>query len=757
MGKNVEKKGRKKIFKRVLTAMLITPVIALILAISAVAIILHTGDEQVDPNKLTNEAINMVLTDIKGECVDLPEKYDNYADSKEIPERLKTAFVTLEDKRFYSHHGVDYLRIGKALINNLAAGGAKEGASTITQQLIKNTHLTSEKSIERKIEEARLAIKLEKMYSKDEILTMYLNMLYFGSGEYGVKNAARRFFGKELSELHIAECAMLAGIIKSPTKYNPINHPDNAKERMLLVLKIMKEEGAIDEEEYISAKNFHIITKNKINKSNLENNFLEYSIEECVKILNITPEQLLVNNFRVQTYLDKSAQKTLNSVMNSTALTLNTIGGNRPNSAAIVVDNVTCGIKAFYSDGSYTPKTLRQPGSTLKPLVCYAPALENGVIYPASIVKDEKKSFYGYSPDNYKDIYYGDISIRKALMYSLNVPAVEVMTMVGVERACSYLPKMGIILSESDYNYATALGGMTYGTNIVNLAGAYSCLACGGVYRPVSFIKEIKDRSGKTVYKHEPADVRVFGADTAYLITDMLMDTAKDGSAKKLSAIKYQIASKTGTVSATDPEYNTDAYNVSYTSRETAVFWQGNISGSVEDMLPSSVTGGGSPTLQAKNYFLQSDAEPVDFAVPSSVREMSMDRYDYEGGKVVLADSRAPERAVTKELFSLRHLPVKNTSYTLLSAPKYSITSLGAMFTVTMNLDPRLSYKVVKNDYFGGDSILYECRGGENTCVFNERYTQNTFFPPRYSICVSYIADDGKMHNARSYPLNLLR
>ena len=231
--------------------MLITPVIALILAISAVAIILHTGDEQVDPNKLTNEAINMVLTDIKGECVDLPEKYDNYADSKEIPERLKTAFVTLEDKRFYSHHGVDYLRIGKALINNLAAGGAKEGASTITQQLIKNTHLTSEKSIERKIEEARLAIKLEKMYSKDEILTMYLNMLYFGSGEYGVKNAARRFFGKELSELHIAECAMLAGIIKSPTKYNPINHPDNAKERMLLVLKIMKEEGAFDEEEYI--------------------------------------------------------------------------------------------------------------------------------------------------------------------------------------------------------------------------------------------------------------------------------------------------------------------------------------------------------------------------------------------------------------------------------------------------------------------------------------------------------------------------
>ena len=292
MEKKRKEKGRKSAWKKVMLAVIIIPVLIAIIALCAGMIILHTGDEEIDEGKLNFTSANLKITDNSGQYVDLPEKYDKFATSEEIPDILKKAFVALEDKRFYIHHGVDYLRVAKAAVNNIAAGGIKEGASTITQQLIKNTHLTAEKSFKRKLTEARLALKLEKQYSKDEILTMYLNMLYFGSGEYGVKNAAYRFFGKELSELNTAECAMLTGIVKSPTKYNPINNYYNSMERTDLVLNVMCKEGVISEYERDKAKNTDIIIKNQVFKNNSAFYFLEYSIKECCEIMNITPEQL---------------------------------------------------------------------------------------------------------------------------------------------------------------------------------------------------------------------------------------------------------------------------------------------------------------------------------------------------------------------------------------------------------------------------------------------------------------------------------
>ena len=232
----------------------------------------------------------------------------------------------------------------------------------------------------------------------------------------------------------------------------------------------------------------------------------------------------------------------------------------------------------------------------MKPLVAFAPAIENGLLSPASIISDAPRSFTGYTPKNYKDEYYGDISVREALKLSLNIPAVEAMTLVGVENACSYLTRLGMPLTESDLNLSTALGGLTYGVHLRDLAGAYCALANGGTYADAAFIKEIRDKNGKIIYSHKPALRRVFGEDTSYLITDMLKDTALDGTAKKLSVLGYEIASKTGTVASADPQFNTDAYNASYTSAETAIFWQGNLSGrallpGVITALPSIISG----------------------------------------------------------------------------------------------------------------------------------------------------------------------
>lgn len=748
------KKKEKKTAKKIIISLIAIPLIIVCLAAATGAILLCTGEEELREDKLVIEKINLQITDKDNKAIELPSEYDNYADESEIPEKLKNAFVALEDKRFYSHHGLDFLRIGKAALNNLRSGSLKEGASTISQQLIKNTHLSSEKSFRRKLSEARLALKLEREYTKDEILTMYLNMLYFGSGEYGVKNAAKRFFGKELNLLNNAECAMLAGIVKSPTKYNPINNFEESNKRKDLVLGVMYKEGVIDENEYKAALKYDIIIKNEVNENNMAIYLLKYCIDECEQILSIDKGSLLSGNLRVRTYLDMSAQETLEKAMSSSALTHKNVGGDIPDCAAIVIDNLSRGVKAFYSNCAYASEIKRQPGSLLKPLVAFAPAIENGLLSPASIMSDAPRSFTGYAPKNYKDEYYGDISVREALKLSLNIPAVEAMTLVGVENACSYLSRLGMPLTESDLNLSTALGGLTYGVHLRDLAGAYCALANGGTYADVAFIKEIRDKNGKILYSHKPALRRVFGEDTSYLITDMLKDTALDGTAKKLSVLGYEIASKTGTVASADPQFNTDAYNASYTSAETAIFWQGNLSGRADDLLPGVITGGGSPTLFAVNYFRHSP-KPRPFIMPKSVVELNIDKFDLDVGNVTLADKNAPYFAIKKELFSRRFMPrSRNLSYTRLPMPTYSCNISGDNIETTVTPDPRLRYEIIRHDYFNGDQVVADFVGSKGTFSFIERLPEREFFSPRYSLKVYYIDVTGK-ERSRIYPFDL--
>ena len=449
-----------------------------------------------------------------------------------------------------------------------------------------------------------------------------------------------------------------------------------------------------------------------------------------------------------------SAQETLEKTMSSSALTHKNVGGDIPDCAAIVIDNLSRGVKAFYSNCAYTSEIKRQPGSLLKPLVAFAPAIENGLLSPASIMSDAPRSFTGYTPKNYKDEYYGDISVREALKLSLNIPAVEAMTLVGVENACSYLSRLGMPLTESDLNLSTALGGLTYGVHLRDLAGAYCALANGGTYADVAFIKEIRDKNGKILYSHKPALRRVFGEDTSYLITDMLKDTALDGTAKKLSVLGYEIASKTGTVASADPQFNSDAYNASYTSAETAIFWQGNLSGRADDLLPGVITGGGSPTLFAVNYFSHSP-KPRPFIMPKSIVELNIDKFDLDVGNVTLADENAPYFAVKKELFSRRSMPRdRNLSYTRLPMPKYSCNISGDNIETTVTSDPRLRYEIVRHDYFTGDQVVTDFVGSKGTFSFIERLPERGFFSPRYSLKVYYIDVTGK-ERSRMYPFDL--
>lgn len=596
-------------------------------ALSSPYISLQVFDSENRPIKEDNE-INKAVVNIS-----------NISDS------TKNAFISIEDKSFYNHHGVNYKRIFKAMINNLKARSLKEGASTITQQLVKNTQLTSEKTFERKIKEIALAQRLEKNYTKDEILELYLNVIYFGNNCYGIENASNYYFSKDAKDLSLEESAMLAGLIKSPAKYSPIKNYDNALSRRNLVLKEMYQDKCISASEYNLAKNSPINLNINNQPKNKLNSYSQASIDEAEEVLGIPARQIALKGYKIYTYQNSEKQEALDEALKKQNISSDYAG--------IVIDNEGHSIVAY--NGNSIFKILdakRQPGSCIKPILVYGPALNEDIIYPCSQLLDEKTTISDYTPKNVGGVYRGYVSARDALSKSINIPAVKVLSYVGIDKAKAYAEHMGIEFDAKDDSYTLALGGMTYGVNIKDLAGAYSSFANNGSYSKPRFISFITDKNNKLIYINKPKTEQVMREDSAYLLTDMLRTCAKTGTAKKLTSLGIDIASKTGTVGKKNSKQNLDAWNVSYTKDQTCAVWLGNL-----DNSPIDYAGGNQPTEIVKNYFsLVSDISTFDR--PSSIVERDIDETELnENHRIMLANVYMPERYKHKELFSSLNLP----------------------------------------------------------------------------------------------------
>lgn len=596
-------------------------------ALSSPYISLQVFDSENKPIKEDNE-INKAVVNIS-----------NISDS------TKNAFISIEDKSFYNHHGVNYKRIFKAMINNLKARSLKEGASTITQQLVKNTQLTSEKTFERKIKEIALAQRLEKNYTKDEILELYLNVIYFGNNCYGIENASNYYFSKDAKYLSLEESAMLAGLIKSPAKYSPIKNYDNALSRRNLVLKEMYQDKCISASEYNLAKNSPINLNINNQPKNKLNSYSQASIDEAEEVLGIPARQIALKGYKIYTYQNSEKQEALDEALKKQNISSDYAG--------IVIDNEGHSIVAY--NGNSIFKILdakRQPGSCIKPILVYGPALNEDIIYPCSQLLDEKTTISDYTPKNVGGVYRGYVSARDALSKSINIPAVKVLSYVGIDKAKAYAEHMGIEFDAKDDSYTLALGGMTYGVNIKDLAGAYSSFANNGSYSKPRFISFITDKNNKLIYINKPKTEQVMREDSAYLLTDMLRTCAKTGTAKKLASLGIDIASKTGTVGKKNSKQNLDAWNVSYTKDQTCAVWLGNL-----DNSPIDYAGGNQPTEIVKNYFsLVSDISTFDR--PSSIVERDIDETELnENHRIMLANVYMPERYKHKELFSSLNLP----------------------------------------------------------------------------------------------------
>ncbi|MDO4390571.1 MAG: PBP1A family penicillin-binding protein [Clostridia bacterium] len=576
------------------------------------------------------------------------------------------AFISAEDARFFEHEGVDVIRIAGAIVADIKAGSYVQGASTISQQLIKLSHLTSEKTISRKAEEAALAYEMERQYSKEDILEMYLNYVYFGGGYYGIEAAAEGYFGVHASDLTLDQSAMLAGILKSPSGYAPhINYAASINRRNN-ILRLMRDYGYItdDEKKQAAAKRPTILHDKNEEYSGY---YTDAVTKSAAALMGITVDELIRGGYSIYSAMDSDIQHYCEEMFKNGEL----FPAEDSEAAIVVLEPSTGMVVAMVGGRSYTggisfnraTDIRRQPGSVIKPVIAYAPAFEYLNYTAADMILDEETTFADYTPSNYGNKYYGWVTVREAVTKSLNVPAVKTLSEVGVERAKDFAKRCGIEFDDKDDSLALALGGFTYGVSPLQIAGAYSCFASGGIYNTPTLIKKITDRNGLTVYEYRQDSRRVMSEANAYILTSMLKSVVTEGTGHRLNTLDIPIAGKTGTVGLANG--NRDAWMAGYTPEYTAVVWQGYDSDRL-GLLPSSATGGTYPALMLYELFnhIYPDGRSGDFEKPESVKQYSIDAKTLKKQhKAVLANAMTPQSSRITEYFTEETAPEDVSGY----------------------------------------------------------------------------------------------
>lgn len=501
---------------------------------------------------------------------------------KIIPDNLKKALIVTEDRNFFQHSGIDLKGILRAVIRDIRAGGFVEGASTITQQLAKTLFLEPRKTLLRKVREAFLAFQIERRYTKEEILELYLNQVYFGSGAYGVESAARIFFGKPVKDLDLAECALLAGLPKSPSRYSPIVDKDLALKRRNIVLKQMEHKGIITESAFNKAKE----TPLNLVKQNKNRAKAPYFIEYVKKSLENTigSSNLYKGGFTIVTTLDFNMQNTAELAVENGLSTLENrmkrhkIKNPVPQCALVSLDVQSGGILAMIGGRNFSTSPFnratngrRQPGSAFKTIV-YAYAIEQG--FPQSkTILDAPVSFKSgnqkkdWQPQNFSGGYSGEMTLRTALALSKNIPAVRLIEILGPSSVAKFGHTLGIDSFLSP-NLSLALG--TSEVSLIDLTAAYSVFPNkGNLIEPYGVV-EVIDRTGRPVWSIKPQKKAVMSRSSAAIVTDMLRSVIQEGTGKKARVIHHPVAGKTGTSN----EFK-DALFVGFSPSITTGVWVG--------------------------------------------------------------------------------------------------------------------------------------------------------------------------------------
>lgn len=581
-------------------------------------------------------------------------------DINKVPQNLQNAFIAAEDNRFYEHIGIDPIGIFRAIFANLTNRGIAQGGSTITQQLAKNAFLSQEQTLKRKIQEAMLALEIEHKYSKKEILEMYMNQIYFGQGAYGIQTAAKTYFNKDVNELTLTQCAMLAGLPKSPNYYSPFNNLNEAKKRKNVVLDQMVKYGYVSAAEAEDAKNQDLgLSKSHQSKEADEYaSFIDYVSQQVAK--KYGDDALYKEGLKIYTTMDVDKQHAAVRAMRNLPNNYTDENGlTQPQAAIVSIDPKTGHILAMVGgrgQDSFNRASMavRQPGSAFKPFVNLT-ALQHDMT-PDTTMDDQPVTYGSWSPKNTGGSYSGTMALSDALAHSVNTIAVQLADKVGTKNIIANAKKMGITtLDAKDDNLAMALGGLTKGVTPLEMASAYGTFANKGVHVKPTAIVKILDRNGNVLedastLEKEETKTRVMSEREAYEMTTMLEGVIDHGTGTA-AAIGRPAAGKTGTT-----DDNKDAWFVGYTPDIVTAVWIGDDTGSHS---LGEIYGGTIPAEIWKDYMSSatSDESGGDFSAPSGMERRKETTSSSSSSNSVRSDDReepkkksaTTEKTTTKE------------------------------------------------------------------------------------------------------------
>ncbi|MCY7083663.1 MULTISPECIES: penicillin-binding protein PBP2A [Streptococcus] len=510
-----------------------------------------------------------------------------YVELTDISKDLQNAVVATEDRSFYKNDGVNYGRFFLAILT----AGRSGGGSTITQQLAKNAYLSQDQTVERKAKEFFLALELTKKYSKEQILTMYLNNAYFGNGVWGVEDASKKYFGVSASQLTLDQAATLAGMLKGPELYNPLNSVETSTNRRDTVLQNMVVAGYIDKNQETEAAGADMASQlqdkyeGKISDYRYPSYF-DAVVNEAVSKYNLTEEEIVNNGYRIYTELDQNYQANMQVVYENTSLFPKAEDGTHAESGSVALEPKTGGVRSVvgsvagddkpgFRNFNYATQSKRSPGSTIKPLVVYTPAVEAGWALNKQL-DNHTMQYDSYQVDNYAGIKTSpEVPMYQALAESLNLPAVATVNALGIDKAFDAGERFGLNMENVDRVLGVALGGGVE-TNPLQMAQAYATFANEGLMPEAHFITRIENASGQVIKSYKNSQKRVIDKSVADKMTSMMLGTFTNGTGISSSPTDYVMAGKTGTTEAAfNSVYTSDQWVIGYTPDVVITHWLG--------------------------------------------------------------------------------------------------------------------------------------------------------------------------------------
>lgn len=615
--------GKRRKFLYKFTAIVIG--VFLLLGIAGFLVILFGGRFVVDQEDLILKTTTKIES-ADGEVVGrLYEENRTPVSIEAIPDHVEQAFVAIEDKRFYEHTGIDIRAILRAIYRDIIAMEKVEGGSTITQQLAKNLFLTNDKTWMRKTKEVMAALYMERNYSKDEIMEYYLNEVYFAHGIYGIEEASRFYFGKSASELEPEEGALFAAMVKAPNSYSPIEHPEAARERRNLVLSEMEELYVFSTEERLSLQGKTL----GLNQPETEDrpwisSYIDLVVQEAVEEYGISREELRRGGYRIITHLNEEAQQVAYEEFKKNDYFPGSADGIE--GAFVLTGNNSGNIVAAIGGRDYQAGDLnrlqvkRQPGSTLKPLVVYGPAMMETGYQPYTLLQDEEVAYDGYTAGNYDDTYLGKVSMYQALQESRNAPAVWLLNEIGISTGKKYLEEMNMKLEDS--GLAIALGGLSEGITPIQLADGYRTIASGGIFSKSATIEVILTREGESIEGEPDKKTEVFSPQVSWYLTRMLEGVVKEGTGTA-GSYSSALAGKTGSTQHMSVDGRSkDIWFAGFTPEYTSALWIGY---DQSDETHYLTEGSSAPTRLTKRILSRLESElklSGEFEKPGSVEEL---------------------------------------------------------------------------------------------------------------------------------------